>query len=98
VEGVEIMAYITENEVREDERRVSKVLDAFASEKQLRSLIETVNLCQGFDESGERCGDEVDAGVELCATHQREDDLLWQRRLAEADGYSELVSYPHLTD
>lgn len=64
----------------------------------LLSLSESVTSCQGIDESGDRCGDEVDPGVELCPSCRRAEDRRLDVQAWERDGHTLLVTYPHLTD
>lgn len=88
---------ITENETREDERRLEKIFPL--EQKPLLSITEGANYCpgSGFD-GNDSCGDELDEGKELCASCQRIEDDHYQRQLWEADGEEPFVAYSHLTD
>ncbi len=86
---------ITANEMREDARRLEKIL-VFPESPQLVSLTEAANLCPGFGD--EPCGDELDPGQELCPAHQRAENAFYDKRLWEQYGLEPFVAYPHLTD
>jgi hypothetical protein len=66
--------------------------------KPLVSLSEAIKTCEGFDENGERCQDEISEGEELCSTHRRAEARAEQEELWRRDQIEPLVSYPSLTD
>lgn len=49
----------------------------------LQSLTEAVNVCDGFGDEG--CGDEIPNNLDLCPTHQREEDTYYTRLAQEQD-------------
>lgn len=61
---------------------IRKSIPEFGIEKPFLSIREATNICPGF--GSESCGDEIPKGVELCSTHQKEeDDYYWRIAMAQ---------------
>lgn len=92
-----IQNLITANETfeREENRRLLKV-----GETPLQSLEEAASICQGFEdvETGQRCGDEVPKGVELCPSCERQEQKRLNLEAWARDGNPAPVFYEYLTD